>query len=35
VAGRTVVARASVAASVPSRLRVELQLHALCTRVTR
>ena len=35
VAGRTVVASASVAASVPSRLRVELQLHALCTRVTR
>lgn len=33
--GRTVVAQASVSPSVPRRLRVELQLHALCTRVTR
>lgn len=33
--GRTVVARASLDASVPRRLRVELQLHALCTKVTR
>lgn len=32
--GRTAVARASLAPSVPSALRVELQLHALCTRVT-
>ena len=35
VAGRTVVARASVDASVPRRLRVELQVHALCTKVTK
>jgi hypothetical protein len=35
VAGRSVVARASVDASVPRRLQVELQLHALCTKVTR
>jgi hypothetical protein len=35
VAGRTVSARASVDASVPRRLRVELQLHALCSKVTR
>ena len=35
IAGRTVVARASVDASVPRRLRVELQVHALCTKVTR
>ena len=35
IAGRTVVARASVDASVPRRLRAELQLHALCSRVTR
>ena len=34
-AGRTVVARASLDASVPRRLQVELQLHALCTRGTR
>jgi len=35
VAGRTVVARARVDASVPRRMRLELQLHALCTKVTR
>lgn len=35
VSGRTVVARARVDASVPRALRVELQLHALCTKVTR
>jgi len=35
VAGRSVVARASVDASVPRRLQVELQVHALCTKVTR
>jgi len=35
VAGRSVVARASVDASVPRRLQVELQGHALCTKVTR
>ena len=35
VAGRAVVAKASVDASVPRRLRVELQVHALCTKVTR
>lgn len=35
VAGRTVVARASVDASVPRTLRVELQVHALCSKVTR
>ena len=35
VAGRAVVARASVDASVPRRLRVELQVHALCTKVTK
>ena len=35
ISGRTVVARARVDASVPRRMRVELQLHALCTRVTR
>jgi hypothetical protein len=35
IAGRTVVARATMEPSVPRRLRVELQLHALCTRVTR
>jgi hypothetical protein len=35
IAGRTVVARASVDASVPRRLRVELQVHALCSKVTR
>ncbi|HEY1317479.1 MAG TPA: hypothetical protein VGF10_09700 [Gaiella sp.] len=35
VAGRTVVARASVDASVPRRLRVELQVHALCSKVTK
>jgi hypothetical protein len=34
VEGQSVVARASLAASVPRRLRVELQLHALCTRAT-
>ena len=34
IAGRTVVARATMAPSVPRRLRVELQLHALCTKVT-
>lgn len=34
-AGRSVTAVASVAASVPQTLRVELQLHALCTKVTR
>ena len=33
--GRTVTAAATVAPSVPRRLRVQLQLHALCTRVTR
>ena len=33
--GRTVTAAATVAASVPRRLRVQLQLHTLCTRVTR
>ncbi len=33
--GRTVTAVASVAPSVPRQLRVQLQLHALCTRVTR
>jgi hypothetical protein len=33
--GRTVVARATMSPSVPRGLRVELQLHALCTRVTR
>jgi hypothetical protein len=35
ISGRTVLARASLDASVPRRLRVDLQLHALCTRVTR
>jgi hypothetical protein len=35
VIGRTVTAVASVAPSVPRRVRVQLQLHALCTRVTR
>ncbi len=35
ITGRTVVARASVDASVPRRMRIELQLHALCTKVTR
>ncbi|HEY7177581.1 MAG TPA: hypothetical protein VH305_00275 [Gaiella sp.] len=35
IAGRTVVAQAALDASVPRRLRVELQLHALCTKVTR
>jgi hypothetical protein len=35
ISGRTVVARATMAPAVPRRLRVELQLHALCTRVTR
>jgi len=35
ISGRTVVARAHVDASVPRTLRVELQLHALCTRATR
>ena len=35
ISGRTVVARARVDASVPRKLRVELQLHALCTKVTR
>jgi hypothetical protein len=35
VSGRSVVARATVAPSVPRTVRVELQLHALCTRVTR
>lgn len=35
ISGRTVVARASVDASVPRRMRVELQLHALCSKVTR
>ncbi len=35
ISGRTVVARARVDASVPRRMRVELQLHALCTKVTR
>ena len=35
ISGRTVVARASVDASVPRRMRVELQLHTLCTKVTR
>jgi hypothetical protein len=35
VVGRSVVSRASVDASVPRRLRVELQVHALCTKVTR
>ena len=34
-AGRSVTAVATVAASVPQALRVELQLHALCTKVTR
>ena len=34
-AGRTVVALGRVSASAPPRLRVELQVHALCTRVTR
>ena len=34
-AGRSVTAVASVAALVPQTLRVELQLHALCTKVTR
>ena len=34
-AGRTVTAVATVAASVPQTLRVDLQLHALCTKVTR
>jgi hypothetical protein len=33
--GRTVSAVATVAASVPQSLRIELQLHALCTRGTR
>ena len=33
--GRTVTAVARVAPSVPQSLPVELQLHALCTRVTR
>jgi hypothetical protein len=35
VTGRTVVAFATVAPSVPQALPVELQLHALCTKVTR
>jgi hypothetical protein len=35
IAGRAVVAQAALDASVPRRLRVELQLHALCTKVTR
>ena len=35
VSGRSVVARARLDASVPRKLRVELQLHALCTKVTR
>lgn len=35
LAGRSVTAVATVAASVPQALRVELQLHALCTKVTR
>ena len=35
ISGRTVVARARVDASVPRHMRVELQLHALCTKVTR
>ena len=35
VAGRTVTAFAAVAPSVPQRLPVELQLHALCSRGTR
>lgn len=35
LAGRSVTAVATVAASVPQSLRVELQLHALCTKVTR
>ncbi len=34
VVGQSVVARATLAASVPHGLRVELQLHALCTRGT-
>jgi hypothetical protein len=34
VSGRTVVARARMAPSVPRTLRAELQLHALCTKVT-
>jgi hypothetical protein len=34
-AGRTASAVATVAASVPRRLPVELQLHALCTRGSR
>lgn len=35
VAGRTVTAVATVAASVPRRVPVRLQVHALCTKVTR
>jgi hypothetical protein len=35
VSGRTVTAIAAVAPSVPQSLRVELQLHALCSRGTR
>jgi hypothetical protein len=35
VSGRTVTAVAQVAPSVPQRLVVELQLHALCSRGTR
>jgi hypothetical protein len=34
ISGRTVVAQAAVAPSVPRSVRVELQLHALCTKVT-
>jgi hypothetical protein len=34
VSGRTVVARARMAPSVPRTLEAELQLHALCTKVT-
>jgi hypothetical protein len=35
IAGTTVTATATVAPAVPQSLAVELQLHALCTRVTR
>jgi hypothetical protein len=35
ISGRSVVARARLDASVPRKLRVELQLHALCSKVTR
>jgi hypothetical protein len=34
ISGRTVIARATVAPSVPRSMRVELQLHALCTKGT-